>query len=411
MATTGYWPVKGKLKQVIDYAKNPDKTTDPKYLDEDLKKVIQYAQNSKKTQQDKVMYVSAINCPKQRAYECMTATKRRYGKMGGNVAYHGYQSFSQGEVSPELAHKIGKETAKRMWGDEYEIVVTTHLNTDSTHNHFVVNSVSFKTGRKFENHISDHYKLREISDRVCKEFGLKTLEQSKFNGNHKKEHWIKKDGQLTHRDILKRDIDEAIRSSHNWDKFDRYLYALGYRYTRDVDYKHPSIIAPGWKRPVRIESLGKEYTMENIGKRIMENRKDMSVYYIPLPKKYTPLMSIEREVKKLNRMDGLQVTFLFVTELLKLMTGNNVRQTPVRPLSPEMRQEVRKLDKRMEQYKLLCDYHLNSPQELVSFISEKKQIFPSLKMKDRNYTTSAAEKITSKLKKTITGRQKKYPQR
>ncbi len=119
--------------------------------------------------------------------------------------------------------------------------------------------------------------------------------------------------------------------------------------------------------------------MENIEKRIMENRQDMSVYYIPLPKKYTPLMSIERELKKLNRMDGIQVTFLLVTELLKLMTSNNVRQTPVIPLSPERRQEVRKLDKRIEQYKFLCDYNLNSLWELVSFISEKETDISRLK--------------------------------
>ena len=84
------------------------------------------------------------------------ATKRRFGKLGGSVAYHGYQSFAEGEVTPE-AHRIGLATAKRMWGKDYEVVVTTHLNTENIHNHFVVNSVSFRTGRKFENHISDHF--------------------------------------------------------------------------------------------------------------------------------------------------------------------------------------------------------------------------------------------------------------
>ena len=69
------------------------------------------------------------------------------------LAYHGYQSFVSGEVSPEEAHAIGMETARRMWGADYEIVVTTHLNTDNLHNHFIINSVSFKTGRKYENHI------------------------------------------------------------------------------------------------------------------------------------------------------------------------------------------------------------------------------------------------------------------
>ena len=145
--TTGFWPVKGRLKDVINYAENPDKTIERKYLDDDLAATLNYVENSDKT--DQTMYVSGINCPKKRAYEQMMTTKRRFGKLGGNVAYHGYQSFQAGEVTPEEAHRIGIETARRMWGYDYEIVVTTHLNTDHLHNHIVVNSVSFRTGRKF----------------------------------------------------------------------------------------------------------------------------------------------------------------------------------------------------------------------------------------------------------------------
>ncbi len=148
MATTGFWPVKGRLKEVIEYARNPDKTTDSRYLDDDLYKALRYMEDDNKT--DQKMYVTAINCPTKRAYEHMMATKQRYGKLSGNVAYHGFQSFRTGEVTPEQAHQIGLETARRMWGEEYEIVVTTHLNTDNLHNHIVVNSVSFRTGRKFE---------------------------------------------------------------------------------------------------------------------------------------------------------------------------------------------------------------------------------------------------------------------
>lgn len=135
MATTGFWPVKDRLKEVIDYAENPDKTIDKKYVDSDLYAALQYVSNGKKT--DEHMYVSGINCNAKRAYERMTATKKRFGKTGGNVAYHGYQSFQTGEATPEEAHKIGLETARRMWGNEYEVVVTTHLNTDNVHNHYV----------------------------------------------------------------------------------------------------------------------------------------------------------------------------------------------------------------------------------------------------------------------------------
>ncbi|MDD4495123.1 MAG: relaxase/mobilization nuclease domain-containing protein, partial [Eubacteriales bacterium] len=150
MAVTGFWPVKSRLKEVIDYADNPDKTTECKYLDDDLATTLDYAENDSKT--DRKMFVTGINCPTGKAYEQMSETKRRFGKTGGNVAYHGFQSFVSGEVTPEECHRIGIETAKRMWGNDYEIVVTTHLNTDNIHNHIVVNSVSFRNGRKFENH-------------------------------------------------------------------------------------------------------------------------------------------------------------------------------------------------------------------------------------------------------------------
>ena len=129
MATTGFWPVRGRLKDVLTYAENPDKTMEPKFLDADLFATLKYASNSEKT--DEQMYVSGINCSKHRAYEEMCAVKKRYGERGSVVAYHGYQSFRAGEVTPQEAHEIGIETARRMWGDRFQVVVTTHLNTDN----------------------------------------------------------------------------------------------------------------------------------------------------------------------------------------------------------------------------------------------------------------------------------------
>ena len=369
MATTGFWPVKNRLKEVIDYARNPDKTTDKKFLDEDLYAALRYVEDDKKT--DQTMYISGINCPKQRAYEYMMATKHRFGKLGGNVAYHGYQSFISGEVTPEEAHQIGLETARRMWGKDYEIVVTTHLNTDNLHNHIVVNSVSFRTGRKFENHISDHYKLREISDAVCLERDKSVLPPSKFTGNRKKDYWIHKSGGLTHRDILKRDIDEAISNTTNWKAFDLYLKNLGYSYARNSDYRHPSIIALGWKRPVRIDSLGEQYTQEKIRERLISNQKDITLYAVRIPKRFTPLMELQLEFKKAKRMDGIQLTFALIIELWKLMTGNNIDHSSPKPLSPSLRRGVRRLDQTMKEYWLLCENQIDSVQELVSFIEKK----------------------------------------
>lgn len=406
MATTGFWPVKSRLKEVIDYAENPDKTIDRKYVDSDLYAALQYVSNDNKT--DKQMYVSGINCNAKRAYERMMATKKRFGKTGGNVAYHGYQSFQTGEVTPEEAHKIGLETARRMWGKEYEIVVTTHLNTDNLHNHFVVNSVSFKTGRKFENHISDHHKLREISDAVCLEYEKSVLKEADFYGGAKKEYWLKQSGGMSHRELLKADIDAAIAQSTNFKAFEIRLKDMGYEIKRDENFAHYSVKAPDWQRAVRLDRLGKEYTPQAIRERLLDNQR--YVGYVPFHKpKYTPLFLLEIEYRKMRRMDGIQVLFELIIELCKLITGNNISPAAPRPLSPEMRQEVVKLNKTLEEYRFLCEKQIDSPQELVSFISETRTQISALE-KDRQAVynrnrhkkseelNAQARKITAKIK-------------
>lgn len=365
MATTGFWPVKGRLKEIIDYARNPDKTTDRKFLDDDLFQALRYVENDSKT--DQKLYVSAINCPRQQACEAMMATKRRFGKLGGNVAYHGYQSFAEGEVTPEEAHRIGMETARRMWGEDYEVMVTTHLNTENVHNHFVVNSVSFRTGRKFENHISDHYRLRDISDEICREQGKSVLENASFYGGEKGAYWAHKGGKLTHRDILKRDVEYCLSLSRTPEDFKRRLMSLGYSYSRDDTHREPSVIAPGWKRPVRLSSVG--YTADVLNERLEQNWED--VYFIhwrnanPM-KKATPLLLIEQDYRKTQYMDGIQLTFAIFIELLRLCTGS-VAEQKNRPLSPMLREEVRKLDQYIEDYKLLCAENIGTTEELSAF--------------------------------------------
>ena len=351
---------------MIDYAENPDKTTDPKYLDDGLRRVLAYTENDCKT--DRKMYVSTINCPKQDPYGAMMATKRRFGKLGGNVAYHAFQSFKTGEVTPEEAHAIGLETARRMWGDEYQIVVTTHLNTENVHNHMVINSVSFKTGRKFENHVSDHYKLREISDAICAARGKSVLKEATFYGGEKGAYWAHQKGQLTHRDILRRDVDEAISHCATYNSFARYLRGLGYEFRREAYGNNPSVIAAGWTRAVRLKSLGPQYTPDAIHDRLLANHSKPELYCILYPqRKRTPLLAIEYAYREARRMDGLQLIFAIFLEMLKVCTGNNLAENKVLPLSPLLREEVRKLDQYIEDYKLLCDCHIDTAEELSAF--------------------------------------------
>ena len=330
------------------------------------------------------MFVSTINCPKKDPYRAMMATKRQFGKMGGNVAYHGFQSFRPNEVTPEEAHQIGMETAMKMWGDEYQVVVTTHLNTDSLHNHFVINSVSFKTGRKFENHVSDHYKLREISDAICREHNKSVLENATFYGGEKKAYWVRRNGGQTHRDMLRRDINEAISMTASYAAFCRYLEGLGYHFTRDRNGNHPALIAPGWQRAVRLDRLGEKYTPDAIRDRLIANQRlpELYVTYYPA-KRRTPLMELEREMKRLGRMSSIELMFELFVALLKLCTGTNLSENKSVPLSPQLREEVRKLDQYDEDTRLLCKYHIGTAEELSAFREETIQKIHAL-VQERN---------------------------
>lgn len=114
MAVTGFWPVFKNLKATLDYADNPDKTTAPEYLDEDLYAALRYAENDDKT--DRKMFVGGINCSAQNAYAEMIAVQRRFGLRGKVVGYHGIQSFREGEVTPEQAFAIGNESRNQEAG-------------------------------------------------------------------------------------------------------------------------------------------------------------------------------------------------------------------------------------------------------------------------------------------------------
>ena len=381
----GFWPVKDRLKEVIDYAHNPDKTTDKKYLDEDLYNALHYVENDDKT--DKKMYASGINCPTKRAYKYMLATKQRYGKLGGNVAYHGYQSFKSGEATPEEAHAIGLETARRMWGQDYEIVVTTHLNTDNLHNHIVVNSVSFRTGRKFENHISDHYKLREISDAVYLERGKSVLPPSKFTGSRKKDYWVYQNGGLMHRDILKRDIKSILPYCGNTDDIERRLSSLGYQFPRNRDYEHISIIALGWERPIRLDSLG--YTTEVLLKRIYENRSNERFYLIrnnnpPFRPKVYPLLILEKKLdyeithSKDTAVVLVDVLFYILLQLLNLTRNEQELQRRNQPLSPSIRQSLTIEKKLLSEYAFLKNNDLHSTEDILNFMNNRTAEIASL---------------------------------
>jgi len=377
LATTGLWPVKSRLKEVIAYADNPSKTTNPKYVDNDLLSVITYAENDDKT--DKQLFVSTINCPRQRPYECMMATKRRFGKTNGIVAYHGFQSFRGGEVTPEEAHQIGIETAKRMWGDKYEVVITTHLDHESHyHNHFVANSVSRLDGSRFQNHHYDHLHLREISDAVCSEHGKSVLKDSKFWGRNKTEYFAHKNGKLSHRDMVRADIEDALQYCESPDDLYKRLKSVGYTISKPGESKHITIIAPGWQRPLRLDTLG--FTKEYINSRLRENYDDYYFYDYKLdhpiykPRKF-PLEYMAKRLEftiEHSHDTGtvlVDLLFLLIIETFRLLS----EVSDVMLLSAELRHEVRNIKQLVSEHHFLEAENIHTMNDLEGYIAKSEK--------------------------------------
>ena len=145
MAVTKIWAVKDSLQRVLDYAANPDKT---EY--DALAQTLHYAENDAKTKlNESAQLVTGIHCRADHVWEDMRAVQERFGKIDGVVVLHAYQSFREGEVTPEQCHEIGMALARKVWGKRFQVLVATHMNTDNLHNHFVINSVSYVDGKKY----------------------------------------------------------------------------------------------------------------------------------------------------------------------------------------------------------------------------------------------------------------------
>ena len=371
MAVTGFWPIYKNLKATLDYADNPDKTTDRRYLDDDLYAALSYAENDNKT--DRKMYVGGINCSKQNAYAEMIAVQRRFGLRGKVVGYHGIQSFREGEVTPEQAFEIGMETARRMWCDKYQVLVTVHLNTDNVHCHFVVNPVSFKDGTKFQNKIGDHKELRRLSDEICREHGLSVLENSNFYGGNKKEYWRHKAGKKTHRDYLREDVEYCLTFATSPREFESQLYALGYT----LDPVRFSVKAKHWERSVRLDKIGfsKEVIQEQLDENAINRFRLFTLEYKPPYR--TKKFPLEDEMRKLefsidHSYDAATVLVDTIFYIIITIIQIVAELADVMLLSPDLRAAEKDLKELISDYHFLKENDIHTVSDLQANIDESK---------------------------------------
>ena len=365
MATTSIWSIKNNLKQSINYIINPEKT-----LNEDYGKT-NYDYLEGKTdynfKNEKVHYVSYLNCEEYEPYSSMKDTKDYYNKNDGVLAYHSYQSFKEGEVTPDIAHEIGVKFAEEMFGD-YEVIVATHQNTTHVHNHLIINSVSFKTGKKYNNNRTNLAKLRHISDSLCAEYGLSIFEENnsyKSTFNYKV---IDNDYYKT----LKDDLDSVISYSVTLKQVMDRMRQLGYKvYSRNDII---TIYRDGYDK-VRIEkTFGSDYSKDSINKRLYYSKQ---INFKPMPQK-----SIFQEylTKTNNHHKGIYGLYLYYCYLLGVFPKNHPKQY----LSYSIRQEIKKLDSFSEQTRFMVANKIETKEDLESFAKNNYEEYRNLMGKREN---------------------------
>lgn len=243
MAVTKIKAIRGTLSKAIAYILNPEKT-------------------------DEKLLVSSYGCASETAAREFEWTRKIAEQKGMNpvriIARHVIQSFEIGEVTPELAHEIGKQFADEILGGKYEYVLTTHIDKDHVHNHLVFNAVDFVNYHAYKSYKRIYYDMREVSDRLCKENGLSVIPPSQNKGMGYKEYTEAKRG-TSWKQKLKQTIDRLVITAKDYDDFLRLMQEAGYEIKTG---KYISFRAEGQERFTRSKTIGENYTEERIKERI-----------------------------------------------------------------------------------------------------------------------------------------------
>lgn len=440
MPVTSLWRIKGDVAAVIDYTTDERKTQwaiehldvtaeelkmpldaardrrvvaeameapageDGEFAVSDLSAVADYATRGNATvwrdsRGEKHRLVSGVNCCPDTAVDEMRRIKKRWGKMGGTVAYHGYQSFADGEGPPDLIHQIGVETAKRLWGDRYQVLVTTHVDKEHHyHNHFVINTVSFVDGKKFYRSAKDYHDFRQVSDELAREHGFYVIEDPargrKRDYAPGKPNWHK---------IVRADVDEAILKAGTEEHFFSILRARGYALKTGA--KGIAAKAPGAERFFWLErNFGPEYSRAALRQRIAATWEQGQVprglpglrqtgaetltgnssvgkerrwaapvarsgSFLPGMKRDRPVLyvpyrggSARRPTRK--KLRGFQALYIRYCFMLGAIPAKRPR--PVTKVSPALKKDLLKLDQITAQTRLLCGNHIETAGQLAA---------------------------------------------
>ncbi len=400
MAVTKIWKVTDSVSRVIDYCNNPEKTRFA-----DLEHVIKYASDEDKVKSDGESFcaVTGINCKAETAFEEMRDVQERFGKTGCNVAYHAYQSFKTGEVTAEQCHRLGVELARKMWGDKYQVLVTTHFNTGTYHNHFVLNAVGMWDGKKYDCCKREYYRMRNLSDEMCVREGL-TVVRNPGKGTPRPIYIAEKNGEPTKYNLMREAIDKALTMSWDHNSFVDVMKSQGYFVYMNPNHKYATIRSVNAKRGTRLYHLGEEYDKPAILARLYENceydRQNVMKRYNDFMDPYcrewiaAHLPGKEYEYRKRfyyadfgneNLVEIYMTLFVLLlditVEAVKLAyellrdqatVPEYVLAVRMKPKSPEMKEAERFLERRTNQMLLMAEAKFKTADEVRDYIAQRE---------------------------------------
>ena len=387
MAYTSLIPVR-RLDRAVKYVRDKSKTTKPGSLEE----AVDYALNRDKT--ESVCFETGLSCLCETAFSDMKENVRRWHKTGGVQGYHLVQSFAEGEVTPERAHRIGIELADQLLDGRYQAVVTTHLNTRHIHNHIVWCAVALDNGRKYHSNARSYYtEVRAKSDALCRQYGLSIIETPESErGKRQYAKWqAEANSQPTWRTAIRMDVDEAIALALTWRQFLAILEQKGYEVR--MGRKYPTLRPPGKERFVRFKTLGKSYTPEAIRQRILYPKHPFTQPAI----RHGRLRGTHHKTRKLTGLRALYYRYLYELGALP--------RKPQRP-SYAVRQDIRNLDRRTQQMEFLARHKIDTLDQLNGYRQAQEQAATALLAERRqlhraepsNAVKARLEQITQALK-------------
>ena len=352
MATTKIWDVKAHVSKLLAYVANKNKTTmelevkSSNEADNLVAEILGLPPEHFLHEEKK--FVTGINCTPENANEVML-TLLEGTSLSEIQCYHGYQSFKPGEVDADTAHAIGVQLANELWGEDFPIIVATHIDKGHVHNHFCLSASGF-SGKRYHDCNATYQLMRKTSDRLCREYGLSVIENpSKDRHKHIAKVHAEKKGIPTMRDQIRADIDVVAKQEFIIKNFYNRMRSLGYTFERRGKYLR---IKPyGYNKFFRLDKLGAGYTEEDIEARIRNNAR---------ARQWTPIPFYQPTLRE--KPTGLYALYLHYCYLLGAIPK-------VIPKNPEayaaIKEDVRRARMYSEQAKFLGKYFLDTKDDLI----------------------------------------------